>query len=503
MASVDGRPVAEGGDGARVRPLLAAERGGFIDRHGLWGPAQYAAAQQMRRVIDELGLELIRFSFADHHGVLRSKTVTRSGVPAALRSGLTAPSSLLLKDSSGRSVFPVFSSAQNVGGFTGAGDIVLVPDPTTFRVLPWAERTGWVLCDVRRTDGAAAPFCTRTLLREQLATLHDLGYAMTVGVELEFHVFRSVDPHLGADQIGGPGTPGAASVTGPTSRGAQLLHEESADELDEVIQLLHDGLTRLDLPLRTLEVEFGPSQLELTLSAGDAADAADQVILARSAVRQICRRHGYHATFMSRPAGAETASTGWHLHQSLRSIRTGAAVFDGDGDVLSPTGRHYLGGLLAHARAAAVFTTPTVNGYKRYLPQSLAPDRVVWGIDNKGAMVRLAGIGLDSGVRLENRSGEPAANPYLYIAAQLVSGLDGVATLRDPGAPTEDPYSADAEALPRSLAEALDALDADPVFVDTLGAEVVAWYAGVKRSEFARYLAYVSDWEQREYFDLF
>jgi glutamine synthetase len=450
---------------------------------------------------DELCLELIRFSFADQHGVLRGKTVTRAGVASALRSGLTAPSSLLLKDTSGRSVFPVFSSTPSVGGFTGAGDIVLVPDPTTFRVLPWADRTGWVLCDVRRPDGSAAPFCTRTILREQLAALHRLGYAMTVGVELEFHVFRGLDPHLGADQISAPGAPGAASATAPTSRGAQLLHEEDADRLDEVVQLLYDGLTRLDLPLRTLELEFGPNQLEFTLAAGDAADAADQVILARSAIRQLCRRHGYHATFMSRPAGAETASTGWHLHQSLRSVRTGAAVFDGD--PLSVVGRHWLGGLLAHARAATVFTTPTVNGFKRYLPHSLAPDRVGWGVDNKGAMVRLAGSGLDSGVRLENRSGEPAANPYLYIASQLVSGVAGLAEQRDPGNPVEDPYATTAAHLPRSLGEALDALDADPVFADAIGSEVVAWYAGLKRAEFDRYLAHVSDWEQREYFDLF
>lgn len=501
MSSLDERPFAEGGGGAR--PTLAAERGGFIDRHRLWGAEQYAAAQRMRRVIDELGLAMVRFSFADQHGLLRGKTITRAGVASALRSGLTAPSSLLLKDSSGRSVFPVFS-AEPFGGFTGAGDIVLVPDPTTFRVLPWAPRTGWVLCDVRRPDGSATPFCTRSLLRSHLAGLAARGYAMTVGVELEFHVFRALAPDLEETQVGAPGRPGLPSSVGPTSAGSQLLLESDVDRLDDVIQLLHDGLTALDLPLRSLELEFGPSQLELTLSAGDAARAADEVVLTRSAIRQLCRRHGYHATFMARPAGIETASTGWHLHQSLRCLATGQPVFDpGDGEtVLSEFGRHYLGGLLAHARAATVFSTPTVNGYKRYLPHSLAPDRVVWGVDNKGALVRVAGGGLDSGTRLENRSGEPAANPYLYIASQLVSGVDGVARGLDPGLPAEDPYGTSVASLPRSLAEALDALDADGVFADALGPDVVAWYSGLKRAEFARYLAHVSDWEQREYFDL-
>jgi glutamine synthetase len=485
----------------------------------------------MRRVVDEVGLEMVRFSFADQHGILRGKTLTRDAVPFALRSGVTAPSSLLLKDTSGKTVFPVFTADDadgtvGVAGFTGAGDVVLVPDPTTFRVLPWAQRTGWILCDVHFPDGTAVPFCPRGLLRERLGGLAELGYDLTVGVELEFHVFRSRDEALRPEHVGRPGAPGLPPEVAPLTSGSQLLHEEGLDRLDDLVQLLHRGLTGLDLPLRSLELEFGPSQLELTLQAGSAGQAADDVMLARAAVRQICRRHGYHATFMSRPAGAETASTGWHLHQSLRDRVTGAPVFDpagpaalagpvgpaepagpaapgrpgaGDG-VLSPAGRHYLAGLLTHARAATVFTTPTVNGYKRYLPFSLAPDRVVWGVDNKGAMVRA--VGGPSGTRLENRSGEPAANPYLYIASQVVSGMDGLVRRLDPGPPVHDPYDARASTLPRSLAEALDALDADPVFGDALGRDVVSWYAALKRAEFARYLAHVSDWEQREYFDL-
>jgi glutamine synthetase len=291
----------------------------------------------------------------------------------------------------------------------------------------------------------------------------------------------------------------------PVSTGAQLLHEEGLDRVDEVVQFLRHGLTRLDLPLRTVELEFGASQLEITLRAGDARRAADDVVLTRAAIRQLCRRHGYHATFMSRPAGATTASTGWHLHQSLRIRATGAAAFDpGPGEALmSATARQYLAGLLAHARGAAAFGTPTVNGYKRYLPFSLAPDRAVWGADNKGAMVRVVGGGSDAGARLENRSGEPAANPYLYIAAQVISGRDGMRRGLDPGPPVEDPYSADAPPLPRSLGEAVDALAADGVFTEALGEPVVGWYTHLKREEFARYLAHVSDWEQREYFDLF
>ncbi|WP_329071919.1 glutamine synthetase family protein [Streptomyces sp. NBC_01429] len=510
MRSADERPRAEGGDGPRARPLTSAGTGGFVERYGLWDERQYVAAGHVRRVIDELGLDRVRFSFADQHGVLRGKTLTREAVPGALRSGVTAPSSLLLKDTSGRTVLPVFSGDDPLvpGRFAGAGDIVLVPDMTTFRVLPWAERTGWILCDVHHPDGTPAAFCPRGLLRGRLDALAETGYDLTVGVELEFHVYRPAvsgptTAGPGRPGPGRPGAPGPAPGVEPLSSGAQLLHEEGLDRLDDLVDLLHRGLTGLDLPLRSLELEFGPSQLELTLDARDAARAADDALLTRAAVRQICRRNGYHATFMARPAGAETVSSGWHLHQSLRSRATGEAVFDpADGQTLSPVGRHYLAGLLEHAPAATVFTTPTVNGYKRYLPMSLAPDRVVWGIDNKGAMVRVVGAQGGGGARLENRSGEPAANPYLYIASQVVSGMDGMARRLDPGPPVADPYAAEARGLPGSLGQALDALDADPVFAEALGQDVVSWITTIKRAEFARYLAYVSDWEQREYLDL-
>ncbi|GAA2522426.1 glutamine synthetase family protein [Winogradskya humida] len=504
MPSVDERAVAEGGGGWNARPLLAADRGGFIDRHGLWSEAQYSAAGQLRRVVDELGLELVRFSFADQHGVLHGKTLTRSALAAALRSGVTAPSSLLLKDTSGRSAFGVFSADTGVGvdGFSGAGDIVMVPDPSTFRVLPWAPRTGWVLCDLRFPDGSRVPFCGRSILRDQLGRLADAGYAMTVGVELEFHVFRSTEAEMTTDRTGTPGAPGRAPIVGPVSTGSQLLLEDGLDRVDGLVQDIQRGLHALDLPLRSVELEFGPNQLEITLQASDALRAADDVILTRSAIRQIARRSGHHATFMARPAGAGGASAGWHLHQSLRDVRTGEAVFD-DPQLMSDTARHYLAGLLEHASGAAAFTTPTVNGYKRYRAYSLAPDRICWGADNKGAMVRVVGGGQDTGVRLENRCGEPAANPYLYIASQVISGLDGLRRGLDPGQPVTDPYAADAITLPGSLADAVDALVGDPVFAEALGPEVVAWYAHLKRDEFARYLAHVSDWEQREYFDLF
>jgi glutamine synthetase len=507
MRNSDRRPVAQGGSGSGAPPLGSEAPGGFVRRHELWGEADYAAAAQLWRVVEEVGVELVRFAFADQHGVLRGKTITREELQGALRSGVTAPSSLLLKDTSGQSVFSVFSAQTGVGvdGFSGAGDIVLVADPATFTVLPWTERTASVLCDLYFPDGAPVPFSPRGILRRAIAPLAELGYRLIIGAELEFHVFRTTATGLHPSRVGRPGAPGSATSVEPVSAGSQLLHEETLDGLDEIVQLLHRTLTRMDLPLRSIELEFGPNQLEITMAPQDALATADSVLRARSAIRQVCRRSGFHATFMSRPAGSDTASAGWHLHQSLRRLDTGAGVFvPGPADeVLSPVGRHYLAGLLDHAAAAAVFSTPTVNGYKRYQPYSLAPDRVSWGVDNKGAMIRAVGHASDPATRLENRCGEPAANPYLYIAAQAISGLDGMRRQLDPGPPTKDPYGVDAPRLPASLAVALDALAADPVFADALGADVLTWYSTIKRAEFDRYLAHVSDWEQREYFDLF
>ncbi|WP_214104881.1 glutamine synthetase family protein [Acrocarpospora catenulata] len=506
MRNIDERPVAEGGGGRGARPMLAAERGGFVERHGLWTEEQYAGAAQMRRVIDELGIDLVRVCFVDQHGVLRGKSITRAALPGVLRSGLTVPSSLLLKDTSGKSSFAVFDALSLGGyrGFSGAGDVVLVPDPTTFRVLPWSERTGMILADLRYPDGGAVPYCTRGLLRRHLAWLTERGLSMTVGPELEFHVFARVDEGMHPARVGRPGSPGVAPAVRPITPGSQLLRVDTLDEADDLVAEIHRGLTRLDLPLRSIELEFGPSQFEVTLDAGDAADVADQVVLCRMALKQICHRLGLHATFMSRPRGAETASTGWHLHQSLGDAVTGAPVFASTdpGSVLSPQGLSYLAGLLTHAAAAAAFTTPTVNGYKRYQPYSLAPDRVLWGLDNKGAMVRAVGTPGDPNAHLENRSGEPGANPYLYILSQLITGLDGMDRGLSPGAPTESPYRDDATRLPRTLGDAIQALDTSPLFRRVLGDEVVDWYVHLKRAEYHRYLDEVSDWEQREYFDL-
>ena len=445
-------------------------------------------------------IKAVRFSFADQHGVLRGKTLSATAAEAAMERGVTVTSTLLLKDTSHRTVFPAFTPGGGIGmpEMQGAADILMVPDPSTFRVLPWAPDTGWFLCDLRFPDGRSVPFSTRRQLRKALERLATVGYEFVAGLEVEFHVFRIKNERLQPEDAGQPGSPPDVELL---TTGYQLLTEHKYDQLEPLVELLRGHLEKLELPLRSFEIEFGPSQLEFTLGPRAGMAAADAMILLRSAIKQIARRHGYHATFMCRPKLPNVMSSGWHLHQSL--TRNGLNAFTSDKEDLSETGKYYLAGLLTHARAATAFATPTVNGYKRYRPYSLAPDRVIWGKENRGAMLRVVGGPRDPDTRIENRIGEPAANPYLYFASQVYSGLDGIERRMPMTRSTDTPYEAKADFLPRTLEEALQHLKANKALRDGFGNTFIDYYCRIKEAEIARFNLEVSDWEQREYFDLF
>jgi glutamine synthetase len=224
---------------------------------------------------------------------------------------------------------------------------------------------------------------------------------------------------------------------------------------------------------------------------------------------------GHFATFMARPALKGYYSSGWHLHQSLVDATSGKNLFmpDRERDI-SPLGRAYIGGLLKYAAPATAFATPTVNGYRRYRPNSLAPDRATWCYDHRGVMLRVLGMPGDPATRIENRIGEPSANPYLYILSQIVAGLDGIEHQRDPGPQDEEPYAADRPMLPMNLAAALDTLEREPLFRAQLGDVFIDYFLKLKRNEAGRFTQWLKDggiqegddtteWEQNEYFDFF
>lgn len=477
----------------------------FISANNLWSDRDLGEAERVVKLIKDNGLEVIRLSYPDQHGILRGKAIMAGEIEQALRNGCAITTTLLAKDTSHTTVFPVFSPG---GGFgipemENAGDFIAVPVPTTFRLLPWAPGTGWVLCDGYLANGEPVPFSTRQVLKNAISSLKERGFDYIAGIEVECHIYHLEDPMLQPEDAGQPAHPPRVSLI---ARGYNYLTELRMDEQDPVFEIVRRELLALGLPLRTLETEFGPSQFEFTLGPLPGLEAADNMILFRNAVKQICRRNGYHATFMCRPGLPNAFASGWHLHQSLEQISDGTNAFapNKEKQLLSSTGMSFAAGILQNAAGAMVFTSPTVNGYKRYKPNSLAPDRVVWGRDNKGAMLRIVGAGPgDSATRIENRVGEPAANPYLYIASQILSGLDGLNNGLVPPEITDDPYATDAEQLPTNLMDAVTALDESTMFRQALGNRFVDYFLHIKRAEIARFLSTVTDWEQREYFELF
>jgi glutamine synthetase len=431
-----------------------------------------------------------------------------------MRDGVTMTSTLFAKDTSHRNVFPVFESGggMSVPEMEGAGNFVMVADPATFRVLPWAENTGWLLCDSYFTNGKPVPFATRQLYRDALSKLAKAGFDYLAGLEVEFHLLKIEDLRLAPDALTWPPEPPTVIHT---THGFQYLTEGRFDQVGPIMDVLRKNVAALGLPLRSLEVELGPSQYEFTFAPALGLEPADMMVLFRSAIKQVARRHGYLVSFMCRPRLPNTLASGWHLHQSLLDRKSTANAFvSGDkSELLSPLGRGFLAGLLMHARAAAVFTTPTINGYKRYhAVNSMAPIQAIWARDNRGVMVRVMGDPGDPATHLENRVGEPLANPYLYMASQIHAGLDGIARRLDPGPSADAPYEVSAEPLPKTLEEALKALRKDECFRVGFGEAFVNYYAHIKEAEIARFCketknnqdqTEVTAWEQREYFDLF
>lgn len=491
----------------------------FIARHGLYSDEQTRRAEELKRRVEAEDLHLVRLAWADSHGAARAKAVTPSVFVEALLSGYNINVATSTLDGSGGRVFSSFTRGGGMGldEMTGSPNLVIVPDPATFRVLPWAPGVGWVLCDEYFRDGRPFHFSTRRLLRAQVARLAEQGLDCRIGLEVEWYLAKAAEEGFTDEHVGVPGLRGRALRTTPVEPGYSYHSETNLDLMQPVVSELARSYQALELPVRSIEKEWGPGQLECTFSAENPLKAADDLVLMRTATRQICRRLGYFASFMCHPALKGYFSSGWHLHQSLISLHTGANQFmpEKAGEALSPMGLAYLGGLLAHATATSIFAAPTVNGYRRFRPNSLAPDRAVWGIDHRGVFIRALGGAGDAATRLENRAGEPAANPYLFIAGQIIAGLDGIERKLDPGPPETDPYKSDHPPLPGTLGEAIEAIDRDRLIRRELGDVFVDYYVALKRAELRRFHVFcderglehvggdVTEWEQNEYFDFF
>ncbi len=487
-------------------------RQGFVAAHGLHNDEQRAAAEEVIARIREAELRTVRVAIVDQHGQPRAKFLSPDAAIAALSNGLDFSGAIYSLDSANTVFPPAFVRGGGFGieEFTGFPDIVIVPDPTTFQILPWASSTGWMLSDAYFSNGRPLPLDPRRILRNQLARLHERGLSYLSGLEVEFYITRPVDPRIA---LTATTQPAATPDVEPFQLGYQYLSEVRLDSVNDTITALRDGLAGVGLLPRAMEDEWGPGQMEFSLSPRAGLGTADAMILFRSAVKQLCARRGLLASFMCKPILPNFFASGWHLHLSLLDA-DGASAFMAQDEALSPAGLSYVAGLLEHASALTAFTTPTINGYTRFQPYSFAPDRIAWAVENRGAMVRVQGGPGDPGTHLEDRLGEPAANPYLYLAGDLAAGLDGMErSLTPPPRVEEDPYSAEAEMLPTTIDDALDALEQDSLFRDQFSTEFVDYYVMMKRSESARHRAACeaaddpdaasAAWQMREYFEFY
>jgi glutamine synthetase len=366
----------------------------FVDRFGLWSDDQHAQARELVRRIDSGEVDLVRFAWPDQHGILRGKTLVATEARSALWEGVNLTSTLLAKDTSHKTVFPVFSANGGfaIEGLQGGADFTIVADPATFKVLPWAPRTGWVLCDAYMADGKPCPFATRQILQRAVRQLDELGLDFIAGLEVEFHVFKLEDARMGLADSGQPGEPPRVSLL---SHGHQYLTELRYDRVDTLMELLRSQLIALGLPLRSLEIEFGPSQFELTFGPTAGVMPADTMVLLRSAIKQICQRAGLHATFMCRPKIPNVMSSGWHLHQSLRRKSDGVNAFMPEAEGQAPErDRHALPGRPEGARLRRRGAREPDHQRLPPLPPLLARARPRdLGPDNRGAMLRVLGGG--------------------------------------------------------------------------------------------------------------
>ena len=427
----------------------------------------------------EQGIDVIRVSYPDMIGVDRGRDVLLGQLPAAMEHGLAFC----------RAVYhtsPVGDVVPVQGGLdAGLPDITVRPDLATLTPLPWEPNTAWCLGDATTPDGWPAPESPRVVVRRVAAQMAGLGYSLICGPELEFFL---------CEPDGAGGWRRYANELGNV-----YVVGRKGDPQGLLVHMLRQ-LRDAGLRVTAANHEFSPGQFEINLGHSELADAADRSFRLKSAVQEIARHRGLLATFMAKPFNDEGGS-GFHVHVSVNDESGGNVFGDPSGpDGLSAAGRHAIGGVLRHAPALSALLNPTINSFKRFGPDTLAPWLIDWGLDNRSAMVRIPPE-RGTAARMEVRLGDATANPYLAMAAVGAAVCLGVADKIEPPDKLEG-YGYDperAQILPVRLADALDGLEADRELADVLGGYFVSSFLAYKRNEIERFERYVTDWEFREY----
>jgi len=368
------------------------------------------------------------------------------------------------------------------------GDMLLEPDPTTARLVPWAnEVTGQIIHDCFTKDGKPHPFSSRNVLKRVLALYKKEGLTPVIAPEMEFYLVEK-NPYPGLPlkpPIGRSGRPETAR---------QSYSIDAANEFEPFVELMYNYCEAMELDIDTLIHESGAAQLEVNFIHGDPLDLADQVFTFKRTVREAALKNDIYATFMAKPMAEEPGSA-THIHQSLLSSSTGDNVFATKDGEYSETFYHYMGGLQKYTPYVMSLFAPNVNSYRRFTREVSAPINLHWGYDNRTTGLRVPDA-KPKNYRVENRFPGADVNPYLAIAATLACGYLGMKHKIQPSEAFEgNAYEEDVE-LPRTLEEALRGLQEDQDIIDILGEKFIQLYTSIKLVEFEEFNRVISSWER-------
>jgi glutamine synthetase len=431
------------------------------------------ARKKVLKEIKERGIEDVLLWFTDVEGHLKSFSITTSEVEGALDDGMGFDGS-------------------SVTGFNAIeeSDMVAIPDPSTFRILP-DNLTGRLICDVVTPDGEPFGGDPRHVLRLALERMQSMGFdTFNIGPEAEYFLFKD-------------------------DKGTETLDEGgyfAQTTMDAATTIRRDtirALEQMGIPVEYHHHEVGPSQHEIDIRFTNAADMADYMLTYRLIVKEVAKQHGFHATFMPKPLFGENGS-GMHTHQSLFTDGRNSFYDENDKWHLSETGKAFIAGQLRHAREITAVFAQWVNSYKRLVPGYEAPVYVAWSQRNRSALIRipLYKPGSENATRAELRCPDPACNPYLTFACLLHAGLEGIEKGYELPEPMEtNLYHLTPEqrreqgivSLPETLGEAIDELSRSELAKKALGPHIFDRYIELKRKEWDEYRVQLTDWEMKKY----
>lgn len=429
------------------------------------------------RLVEEEDVEFIRLQFTDIFGNLKNIAVTASQLKKALDN---------------KCMF----DGSSIEGFVGIeeSDMCLYPDLSTLEIFPWRPQQGKVarmICDVYRPDGTPFEGDPRYVLKRAVNAAKEMGYTFNVGPECEFFLFHTDEN---------------AMPTTITYEQAGYFDLGPIDFGENARRDMIMTLEEMGFEIEASHHEVAPAQHEIDFKYDEALATADNIMTFKLAVKTIARRHGLHATFMPKPKHGVSGS-GMHINMSLS--KDGRNVFSDENDVrgLSKEAYWFIGGLMKHVKGMAAITNPLVNSYKRLVPGYEAPVYVAWSAKNRSPLIRIP-ASCGEGTRIELRSPDPSANPYLTLALCLMAGLEGIRNHIEPPASVdrnifemseEERREMNIEALPGTLIEAVNEMEQDAFVQEVLGKHVAEHYIAAKKAEWHRYRSQVTDWEINEY----